>query len=148
MDNRHVNPKQFIVIPAGILHDKNISSNAKLLYGMILSLSRKNSHDDFGELGVCYSSNNYLAHNLDLSRETITKCIKQLEENGYIECNLNNFARNQTRRKLYPTTKGWDGKFLTSDAIYEILEANHEEIERRRMTEEAYLKNQANDIPF
>ena len=75
MDNRHVNPKQFIVIPAGILHDKNISSNAKLLYGMILSLSRKNNHDDFGELGVCYSNNNYLAHNLDLSRETITKCI-------------------------------------------------------------------------
>lgn len=67
----------YAVIPANIRYDKNISANAKLLYGEITALCN--------EKGYCWASNEYFTKLYSVSRQSITNWLKNLKENGYIE---------------------------------------------------------------
>lgn len=64
------------VIPSRYLLAKDISSTQKLLIGLISSLSNLK--------GYCYASNEYFSNCLNIKKITISQCISDLEEKGYI----------------------------------------------------------------
>ena len=68
---------KYVELPMIVIQDKNISSTAKVLMGLITTLSMKD--------GYCYASNRYLSNILKVSRRTITSCITSLKRNNYIK---------------------------------------------------------------
>lgn len=76
-------------IPVDVKSNKNLNSNAKLLYGDISLLSHKK--------GYCYASNKVLSNMLGVSKRTITRYLKQLEELGFIIIKL----EKNNQRKIY-----------------------------------------------
>ncbi|MBR2711538.1 MAG: helix-turn-helix domain-containing protein [Bacilli bacterium] len=69
-------PSFNIIIPAEIRLDENLKDKAKLLFGVILTLSIKT--------GYCFASNKYLAKELNVSTTTISILIKELIDRGYV----------------------------------------------------------------
>ena len=69
-------PNYYAIIPANVRYDKDISANAKLLYGEISSLSNK--------YGYCIATNEYFSSLYSVSERTVTEWIKSLEEKQYI----------------------------------------------------------------
>ena len=74
------NPNYYAIIPANVRYDKRLSANAKLLYGEITALSNKN--------GVCFATNQYFANLYGLSSISISRLIKSLKDNGYINTQI------------------------------------------------------------
>jgi DNA-binding MarR family transcriptional regulator len=66
-----------VSIPMSILMDKKLSSTDKLVYAMICGLSKKN--------GDCWASNAYIASQLDLKKDTVSRVISKLVEIGYVK---------------------------------------------------------------
>ena len=67
---------KYIEIPIGVVKDNSISSTAKVLIGLIITLSMKD--------GYCYASNKYLGNILNVSIRTITSCLSSLKNRGFI----------------------------------------------------------------
>jgi predicted HTH transcriptional regulator len=87
MNNELTNLK-YIEVPMIVLIDDNISSTAKLLMGLITTLSMQN--------GYCYASNRYLSNIMKVSKRSITSCITSLKKNNYIK------VKNESNmRKIY-----------------------------------------------
>ena len=63
---------QYYRIPATVIQDRNLSFFARLLYGVILSLSKRK--------GNCFSHNLYFSELLGVSEQYISKAIKELNE--------------------------------------------------------------------
>lgn len=77
---------QFLIIPYCIYSNNNISSNAKLLYGLLSLLSHKE--------GFCYATNKFLGAELNVSSRTITTLIKELKDENIIDVvNDKNYIR-------------------------------------------------------
>ena len=70
----------FAIIPISVLEDKELSANAKLLYGEILALSKKS--------GKCYATNEYLALKIGLKRKTIPNLLKELSNKGLLKIDI------------------------------------------------------------
>ena len=68
----------YAIIPADVRYDKRLTPLARLLYGEITALCN--------EKGYCWASNSYFAELYEVSNNTISSAIKQLEECGYIKC--------------------------------------------------------------
>lgn len=73
-------PNFYAIIPANVRYDKNLTANAKLLYGEITALSSKEGH--------CWATNNYFADLYGVSVKSIKNWIKALIDKGYINCQL------------------------------------------------------------
>jgi len=70
-------PKSYYaIIPANVRYDKDLSANAKLLYGEITALCN--------EKGFCWASNNYFAKLYGVTTVSISNWISQLEQKKYI----------------------------------------------------------------
>jgi len=69
-------PNYYAIIPASVRYDKNLTEGAKLLYGEITALANQQ--------GFCFASNRYLSKIYDVSKDTITRWIGQLEKQNYI----------------------------------------------------------------
>ena len=67
---------KYVQVPMVVLLDENISSTAKLLMGLITTLSMKK--------GYCYASNRYLSNLLKVSKRTISSSITILRRNNYL----------------------------------------------------------------
>jgi len=67
----------YAIIPADVRYDRNLRPNAKLLYGEITALSN--------EKGYCWAQNTYFAELYEVSKETISRWIRELAEAGYIQ---------------------------------------------------------------
>lgn len=91
------NSWQFIMIPMEVIQDKSISSTAKLLYGIIVSLTQKE--------GFCSATNGHFSKVLGISPESISRQITLLEKCNYI--NLE-YGKGNRRHILIPDRKGID----------------------------------------
>lgn len=78
MENQE-RPNFYAVIPANVRY-ANITPNAKLLYGEITALSTQK--------GYCFASNKYFANLYDVSIVSISKWIKELIDNNFIESEI------------------------------------------------------------
>jgi len=86
--------KNYKLIPNEI-KKSNIPSGAKILYGDILYLSKK--------LGYCHASNNYLAKEHNVHKNSIINWINCLKK--HINVLYSGDKQNLTLRKIYPTSK-------------------------------------------
>ena len=74
LSNEH--PNYYAVIPADVRYDEGLSASEKLLYGEISALSNKT--------GECWASNAYFAKLYGVTKMTVIRWIRNLEEKGYI----------------------------------------------------------------
>ncbi len=73
-------PNYYSVIPAKVRYDKELMANAKLLYGEITALCN--------DKGICWARNEYFADLYDVSNETISRWISQLNKKKYIKVKM------------------------------------------------------------
>ena len=92
-----MNKSYYAIIPANVRYDKELTPNAKLLYGEITAL--------YNEKGYCWASNVYFAELYKVSKTSISKWISQLTAKGYITSKI--IYRDGTKiieeRRLYIT---------------------------------------------
>lgn len=84
-------PNYYAIIPAFVRYDKDLSPNAKLLYGEISSLCN--------EKGFCWATNSYFEELYEMSSRSIQRLIKQLTDKNYIIVEI----ENNTKRKIFIT---------------------------------------------
>ena len=70
-------PNYYAVIPAEVRYSKKLTPNAKLLYAEITALCNMN--------GKCTASTQYFCSLYEVSRVSIQKWLKILEDNNYIK---------------------------------------------------------------
>jgi hypothetical protein len=70
-------PNYYAIIPANVRYDKTITPNAKLLYAEITALCNMN--------GKCCASTTYFCKLYEVSRVSIQKWLKILEDRNYIK---------------------------------------------------------------
>jgi uncharacterized phage protein (TIGR02220 family) len=70
----------YAIIPADVRYDKELSPNAKLLYGEITALCN--------EKGYCWASNAYFSELYEIHNKSISRLISQLEKKGYIKIEM------------------------------------------------------------
>jgi len=70
-------PSYFVIIPGNIMYDKRLPTKAKLLYGIITSLCRRE--------GFCWATNEYLAKPFEAHKTTVSKWIAALEKYKHIK---------------------------------------------------------------
>ena len=70
----------YAIIPANVRYDENLKDKAKLLYGEITALTN--------DKGFCWASNSYFAELYKVTKETISRLIKNLVDAGYITIEL------------------------------------------------------------
>ena len=92
-----MNKSYYAIIPANVRYDKELTPNAKLLYGEITALCN--------EKGYCWASNVYFAELYKVSKTSISKWLSQLTAKGYITSKI--IYRDGTKiieeRRLYIT---------------------------------------------
>ena len=76
---------KYVQVPMVVLTDVDVSSTAKLLMGLITTLSMKD--------GYCYASNRYLSNLLKVSKRTISSSITTLRRNNYLKIDNEDSAR-------------------------------------------------------
>ena len=71
-----INKSYYAIIPANVRYDKQLSANAKLLYGEITALCN--------EKGYCWAGNSYFSELYGVSDRAVSRWIKELSVRGYI----------------------------------------------------------------
>jgi hypothetical protein len=107
-------PAFIAIIPANVRYDKNLNPNAKLLYGELTALSRKE--------GYAWASNNYFANLYQVDRSSISRWIKSLHDAGYIKIEFiyDKANRYVEERRIYITA------FTPENPIKETIPADPE----------------------
>jgi len=82
----------YAVIPGKVRYDKKICDKSKLMYGEISALCN--------ELGFCWASNEYFAVLYGVHKNTVSKWISQLKNQGYIYIEVKRGAHGY-ERKIY-----------------------------------------------
>lgn len=85
-------PNYYAVIPANVRYDKDLTANAKLLYGEISALTQKN--------GICFATNEYFSKLYNLSERAITRLISSLKNKGYIKVEIKSDIDNKRTRQI------------------------------------------------
>lgn len=112
---RWCNFMYYIIITNSVYADKDINDGAKLLYGLILSLSQKD--------GYCYAPNEYLADALNKSKRMIGYYLDELKQKQVIAIEIlkNNSRRittQDTRVRLTPIAKTpLESKFKANKSV-------------------------------
>ena len=70
----------YAVIPATVRYDKRLKASEKLLYGEVTALANKS--------GYCYAKNKYFAELYEVSNETISRWLSNLQKCGYIKIDI------------------------------------------------------------
>lgn len=85
-------PNYYAVIPANVRYDKDLTANAKLLYGEISALAQKN--------GICFATNEYFSKLYNLSERAISRLICSLKDKNYIKVEIDNSESNKKHRQI------------------------------------------------
>ena len=117
----------YATIPANVRYDKDLTPNAKLLYGEITALCN--------EKGYCWATNEYFANLYNVSERTITEWIKILQSKNYITT--------ETITKRFE-----DGTISKRRYIHiEVFQQNHiEDFTQNHIEENFTLNNKYNNI--
>ena len=99
----------YAVIPASVRYNENLCANSKLLYGELTALSNQE--------GYCWASNKYFADLYKVHKNTVSKWINGLKENGFIYVVI----------EKYDT--GFDRKIYIRDTINENIETPKQKAE-------------------
>ncbi|MGM9544449.1 MAG: helix-turn-helix domain-containing protein [Romboutsia timonensis] len=85
----------YAVIPANVRYDKDLSANAKLLYGEITALCH--------EKGYCWATNQYFADLYGVSTKSISRWVGQLVDKKYLHLKLiyKDGTKEIQQRRLY-----------------------------------------------
>lgn len=83
-------PGYWAVLPSDVRYDPELRPNAKLLYAEISALSNST--------GYCWATNEWFAELFDLSVSTVSRLVSQLEEKGYIQCEMAATEKGSERR--------------------------------------------------
>ena len=99
------NPGYYGILPANVRYDKNLKPMEKIMYSELTALSSKN--------GYCNATNSYFAELYEVSKNTVSLWINDLEKAGYIKIKLiyEVGTKNIKERKIYiadPITKNND----------------------------------------
>ncbi|MEE1061289.1 MAG: conserved phage C-terminal domain-containing protein [Ruminococcus sp.] len=94
-----MNKETYKTIPDSVFFCAEISDKAKLLYALILSLSR--------DTGICWATNSYLASQLNCTKNHISKIVSELKKHGLIEITTEykENSKEIERRTLQPIIK-------------------------------------------
>lgn len=84
-----INKGYYAIIPANVRYDKNLTPNAKLLYGEITALCN--------EKGFCWAGNEYFAELYGVSKISISKWVNVLVREGYI---IRNFTYKEGTKQI------------------------------------------------
>ena len=82
-------PNYYAIIPATVRYDTNLKYAEKLLYGEITALANKN--------GYCYAQNKYFANLYNVSIESVSRWISNLQKFGFIQIKVN---RNENKEVI------------------------------------------------
>lgn len=98
-------PGYYGILPANIRYDKNLKPMEKIMYSELTALSNKN--------GYCNATNSYFAELYEVSKNTVSLWIGDLEKAGYIKTKLiyKPGTKNIKERRIYianPITKNND----------------------------------------
>nr|DAS87522.1 MAG TPA: replisome organizer protein [Caudoviricetes sp.] len=74
------NPGYYGILPANVRYDKNLKPMEKIIYSELTALSNKN--------GYCNATNSYFAELYEVSKNTVSLWISDLEKAGYIKTKL------------------------------------------------------------
>lgn len=99
------NPGYYGILPANVRYDKNLKPMEKIMYSELTALSSKN--------GYCNATNSYFAELYEVSKNTVSLWINDLEKAGYIKIKLiyEVGTKNIKERRIYiadPITKNND----------------------------------------
>lgn len=86
-----VQKNYYAIIPANVRYDKDITPNAKLLYGEITALCN--------EKGYCWASNTYFSELFKTNVSSVYKWMTSLENKKLIETYRNKFIVNDLKNK-------------------------------------------------
>nr|DAM43281.1 MAG TPA: replisome organizer protein [Bacteriophage sp.] len=97
MQQKTFNKNYYAIIPADVRYDKNLTPNAKLLYGEITALCN--------EKGYCWANNSYFSELYGVSKKTISNWISSLDERGFIKSEMiyKENSKEIRERRLYIT---------------------------------------------
>ena len=98
-------PAYYGILPANIRYDKNLKPMEKIMYSELTALSNKN--------GYCNATNSYFAELYEVSKNTVSLWISDLEKAGYIKTKLiyEPGTKNIKERRIFiadPITKNND----------------------------------------
>ena len=99
------NPAYYGILPANVRYDKNLKPMEKIMYSELTALSNKN--------GYCNATNSYFAELYEVSKNTVSLWISDLEKAGYIKTKLiyEPGTKNIKERRIFitdPITKNND----------------------------------------
>ena len=83
----------YAIIPANVRYDKELTANAKLLYGEITALTN--------EKGYCWASNNYFADLYGVTPQAISRWVNILAKKGYVNIEYERKGKEITHRKIF-----------------------------------------------
>lgn len=84
-------PSYYAIIPAEVRYS-DLKPNAKLLYGEITALSSKE--------GYCFATNNYFAKLYNVTKNTISLWVSQLNKQGFVSVELIKKGEQITERRI------------------------------------------------
>ena len=98
-------PAYYGILPANVRYDKNLKPMEKIMYSELTALSNKN--------GYCNATNSYFAELYEVSKNTVSLWISDLEKAGYIKTKLiyEPGTKNIKERRIFiadPITKNDD----------------------------------------
>jgi len=90
-------PSFYAVIPATVRYDNKLGSSEKLFYAEITAMSEKE--------GYCWASNSYFSELYSVSKNTITRWVSNLKDNGHVIVSIKRQGKQIVKREIYPIQK-------------------------------------------
>lgn len=89
---KEIEPFISLVIPEALLGDNRLTFLERVLLIEVVSLCKKN--------GYCWPTNRYFMDKFDCTKQTISKSISSLSKYNYIDIEINNSEKNNSKRVI------------------------------------------------
>lgn len=99
-------PNYYAIIPAEVRYNEKLTANSKLLYGELTALSNKK--------GYSWAQNKYFAELYSVDAKTVSRWIKQLQDEGFIKIQMeyDKQTKQVTKRLIKISTLGGGDKIV------------------------------------